>query len=159
MNATAQPPPTDPWAPGVRAADVPVSEGGEPDPLEDSSDEFETTAAPLYPNKVDINRHLFELFSPAFVRKYPDAQVEIAYANPATDEGPRTAKPFSVFDLQKAADFAEEMSKVGRNVYVGAALRDAQVKRQGEQGTRRDIFPAAGPTSTDRATTRESELS
>ena len=128
MNATAQPPPTDPWAPGVRAADVPVSEGGEPDPLEDSSDEFETTAAPLYPNKVDINRHLFELFSPAFVRKYPDAQVEIAYANPATDEGPRTAKPFSVFDLQKAADFAEEMSKVGRNVYVGAALRDARSK-------------------------------
>jgi len=37
MNATTQPPPTDPWAPGVRAAEVPVPEGGESNSLEDSS--------------------------------------------------------------------------------------------------------------------------
>jgi hypothetical protein len=37
MTAPIQPPPMDPWAPGVRAADVPIAEGN---PLED-----ETTAA------------------------------------------------------------------------------------------------------------------
>ena len=81
-------PPMDPWAPNVRAANVPVAEGNEPNPLdtparEDLFDELKTTAAPLRPNKLDISRHLFELFKPAFVKGYPDAQVEIAYADPA----------------------------------------------------------------------------
>src|SRR5262245_2533839 len=38
MNAPQQPPPMDPWAPGVRAADVPIAEG-DPNPPD------ETTAA------------------------------------------------------------------------------------------------------------------
>jgi hypothetical protein len=88
-------------------------------------DEFETADAPLYPNKTDIARHLFELFPPAFVRAYPDAWIEIAYANPAIG-GPDAAENFSVFDLQAAAEFAEKKNKDGFNIYVGAALRHGE---------------------------------
>src|SRR5262245_24378525 len=34
MNDSSPPPPRDPWAPGVRAADVPVAEVNEPNPLD-----------------------------------------------------------------------------------------------------------------------------
>ena len=70
-------PPMDPWASGVRAADVPIVNGGDPNPVDtadvppganggDPSDELKTTAAPR-PNKTDIERHLSKLFPPAFV--------------------------------------------------------------------------------------------
>jgi hypothetical protein len=144
MNASTPPPPSDPWAPSVRAADVPAAEVDEPNPLDtpndaapgakerdpnptgDLSDEFKTTTAPLRPNKVDISRHLFELYPPAFVKHYPDAQVEIAYADVKGSEKPDAAKNFSVFHLQAAADFAEKKNIAGCNVYVGAALRNAK---------------------------------
>jgi hypothetical protein len=42
MTIPIQSPPMDPWAPGVRAADVPVVDGGGPNPFDDFSDEFET---------------------------------------------------------------------------------------------------------------------
>ena len=123
MNATTQPPPTDPWAPGVRAAEVPVAEGGEPNPFEESSNEFETQTALLRPNKADIAQHLYELFPPMFVQPYPDAWIELAYGDPATGGKPDEAKHFSAFDLAGAAEFAEEKNKAGSNVYVGVALR------------------------------------
>ena len=44
MNTPTPPPPSDPWDPGVRAADVPVVEGGEPNPFDDLSGEFETAS-------------------------------------------------------------------------------------------------------------------
>ena len=44
MNARTSPPPTDPWDPGVRAADVPVAEGVEPGPFDDLAKEFETAS-------------------------------------------------------------------------------------------------------------------
>ena len=44
MNARTSPPPTDPWDPGVRAADVPVAEGVEPGPFDDLAREFETAS-------------------------------------------------------------------------------------------------------------------
>ena len=65
MNASTPPPPSDPWAPGVRAAEVPVAEGDEPNsldtpvdvppnvneevpnPTKHLFDEVEETAAPL----------------------------------------------------------------------------------------------------------------
>jgi AAA domain-containing protein len=123
MNATTQPPPTDPWAPGVRAAEVPVAEGGDPNPFEDSSNEFEAPATPLCPNRADIDLHLFALFSPTFAEEYPDAWIEIAYANPEVGGKPDKAKHFSAFDLPAAAQFAETKNKAGHNVYVGVALR------------------------------------
>jgi putative DNA primase/helicase len=46
MTIPIQSPPMDPWAPGVRAADVPVVNGGEPNPFDGPSDEFETTNGP-----------------------------------------------------------------------------------------------------------------
>ena len=109
-----------------RTEDVPpVVNGGEP-PFLDPSDEFETTAAPLYPNKTDISRHLYTLFPPAFVQPYPDAWIEIAFAKPATGGNPNAAEHFSAFELQKAADFAEEKNKAGFNIYVGVALRQGK---------------------------------
>src|SRR4051794_3455819 len=122
MNASTPPPPSDPWAPGVRAIDVPVANGGHPNPLdtppqvppgnkgdpnprEDLFGGFKTTAAPLQPNKVDISQHLFQLFSPPFANDYPDAQIEIAYADMKGSEKPDKAERFSVFKLKEAADF------------------------------------------------------
>ena len=103
-------------------ADVPPgANGGDP------SDEFKTTAAPR-PNKTDIERHLHELFPPAFVHPHPDAWIEIAFAKPATGGKPDEAKHFSAFDLAGAAEFAEKKNKAGFNIYVGPALR------QGETG-------------------------
>src|SRR5260370_34618452 len=85
MAIPVQPPPMDPWTPGVCAADVPVAEGGDPNPLEDHpANGSETADAPLCPNKANIAAHLYALFPPAFVQAHPDSWVEIAYANPAT---------------------------------------------------------------------------
>ena len=44
MNARTSPPPSDPWDPGVRAADVPVAGGVEPGPFADLAKEFETAS-------------------------------------------------------------------------------------------------------------------
>jgi hypothetical protein len=87
---------------------------------------FGNTAAPLRPNRSDIDQHLFALFSPSFVHRYPDARIEIAYADPATGQL-NSARTFVAFDLEKAADFAEQKTNEGNNVYVGVALRHAQV--------------------------------
>ena len=80
-------------------------------------------ATQLCPNRAAINQHLYALFHPDFMRAYPDAWIEIAYANPATGGGLRTAEQFSAFDLEAAGDFAERMNRKGCNVYVGVALR------------------------------------
>ena len=63
------------WGQDARAADVPVTEGGAPNPLS-NDDGFETS--PLAPNKSDIAKHLHALFAPAFVHPHPDAWIEIA---------------------------------------------------------------------------------
>ena len=73
-------------------------------------------------NRTEIERHLWELFSPPLVHPYPDAQIEIAYADMTASQKPDAAEQFSVFDIQKAADFAENKNKAGFNVYVGVAL-------------------------------------
>ena len=86
--------PTDPWAPGVRASDVPVMNGGDPNPLDTA--EFEATDAPLSPNRADIAAHLYALFPPDFVKGHPDALIEIAYASPKTDDdGPNSVRDIS----------------------------------------------------------------
>ena len=100
--------PTDPWAPGVRAADVSVGE-------------FEAADTPLCPKLADIEQHLSALFPPPFVHPYPDAWIEIAFCRP--DESLNKAHIFSAFDLQGAAKFAADMNASGFNIYVGAALR------------------------------------
>ena len=106
----------------------------EPEPLE----------APR-PNKAHINEHLYALFAPELVKDYPDGQIEIAYASPATDDdGPNRCENFSVFEIEKAADFAERKNHAGFNVYVGAALRGRQIARQGGQGKHRDGLARLG---------------
>ena len=73
-----------------------------------------TAGAPLEPNRAAINQHLYALFHPDFVMAYPDAWIEIAYANPAAGGGLNTAEQFSVFDLEAAGDFAERMNRLRR---------------------------------------------
>ena len=131
MTTFVRPPPLDPWEPGVRAVDVPIAEGGGPNPLEDDSiNGFETP--PLVPNKTDIAKHLYALFTPAFVQPYPDSWIEIAYGDPAVDEGkPNEAKNFSPFKLEQAIAFAVEKNRAGFNIYVGAALRHGEQSYSG----------------------------
>ena len=133
---TAQPPPTDPWAPGARAADVPVCREGEFDPFMDPAKESKKADAPLHPNKFDI-AGIFTRCSRlrSYINGHPDAWVEIAFAK--TGRGnPTKAENFSAFDLEKAPEFAEEKNKAGFNIYVGAALRQgAKVLGQSMPGT------------------------
>jgi hypothetical protein len=66
--------------------DQPFVNGEGPDPLDTTL--FKTTDAPPCPNKVDINAHLYALFPPDFVKDYPDAWVEIAFADMAGNGKP-----------------------------------------------------------------------
>jgi len=110
------------WGPNGRASDVPPKPGGRPNPLEDD----------LAPNKTDIAKHLYALFTPAFVQPYPDSWIEIAYGNPAVDEGkPNEAKNFSPFKMEQAIAFAVEKNRAGFNIYVGAALRHGEQSHSG----------------------------
>ncbi len=77
----------------------------------------------LLPNLADINAHLYALFAPALVQGYPDAKIEIAYADPKTGNAVNKAEIFSAFDLEKAAAFAERKNTAGFNVYIAPALR------------------------------------
>jgi hypothetical protein len=65
------------------------------------------------------NKHLYELFSPAFVGQFPDARVEIAYGFPA----PNRARTFPAHDLKPIAEFAATCNASGFNIYVGVHLR------------------------------------
>src|SRR4051794_35730296 len=114
----SQNPPFDEWTAGVPVA--PGGEGGET-----RSQNFEPDyVAALDPDQAIISSHLYRLFAPAFVKDYPDARIEIAWASPATDDdGPNEARTFSVFDIAKASEFAKKMNERRYNVYVGVALR------------------------------------
>jgi hypothetical protein len=86
-------------------------------------------AAPLVPNRADIDRFLFEMFPPAFVHPHPNANIEIAWGNPAYNDGAvNQAQIFSAFDLKNAADFAFKKNAAGNNLYVAPALRDGSHK-------------------------------
>jgi hypothetical protein len=142
MNAPTPPPnmdaaapgvrPANAWAPGGLGTDEPIVPGGDPNALEEPNG-FETTAAPLCPNKADIAAHLYALFPPTFVQPYPAAWIEIAYADPAIDEV-NAAKNFSAFDLQAATEFAEKKNRAGFNIYVGPALRHGAKPSSGRAG-------------------------
>jgi putative DNA primase/helicase len=80
------------------------------------------------PNRADINYHLYTLFNATFVHPYPDALIEIAWADPRTDGKPNKCQMFSAFDLGAAGDFAEQKNLDGYSVYVGAALRKGGTK-------------------------------
>src|SRR5450631_4495238 len=88
----------------------------------DGSDDSGSTGA-LVPRIAGINNHLFALFPPAFVQAYPDAKIEIAYADPRTGNAVNKAEIFSAFDLEKAALFAFRKNTAGFNIYVAPALR------------------------------------
>ena len=95
---------------------------------------FEEAGEALCPDKSVMLEHLYALFSPVFVHPYPDAQIEIAYADLSGSEKPDAARQFSAFKLEEAADFAEERNRAGFNVYVGASLKKARGKGQVGEG-------------------------
>src|SRR5258708_21730299 len=66
--------PTDPWDQGVRASDVPVSNGAD----------HSAAPAPLEPNIAAIKNHLHVLFH-EFAHRYQDALIEIAHSDPGAD--------------------------------------------------------------------------
>ena len=100
----------------------------------DLSEEFGAASAPLCPNRTDIEVHLYALFSTTFVHLYPDAQIEIAFADMKGSQRPDAAKQFSAFRLEEAADFAAEKNAAGFNVYVGASLKKAGTKGRSGKG-------------------------
>jgi hypothetical protein len=90
--------------------------GGDPEPTDNK----------LSPNRIDINRHLGTLFPPEFVQDYPDAWIEIAYADLGGNGKPNASEHFSAFDIAGAAEFAIKKNAAGFNIYVGVALRQGQ---------------------------------
>ena len=54
----------------------------------------------------------------------------------------RSAKHFSVFELEKAAAYAVQMNKLGRNVYVGMALRQGETGPSG-RATKANVVTAS----------------
>lgn len=93
------------------------------------------------PNRAHINEHLYALFAPGFVKDYPDAWIEIAFADMAGDGTPNAAEHFSPFDLEKAAAFAEKKNLAGFNLYVGVSLRQGETGPSGRSSG--DNFLAA----------------
>ena len=113
-----------PWPTAAAHVDGEFTAGAE-----DPASEPSAPATQLCPNRADINKHLYALFDPNFVMAYPDAWIEIAYANPAAGGGLRAAEQFSAFELEAAGDFAEAKNKRGFNIYVGVALRQGETPR------------------------------
>ena len=72
-------------------------------------------------HKVDIQAHLSALFPPAFVRPFPDAEIEIVYGAP--DEKLTTSRWFSALHIEEIVGFVEVRVDRGDNIYVGASLR------------------------------------
>jgi hypothetical protein len=86
----------------------------------------------LKPNVTEISAHLHALFSPGFVYRWPDAQIEIVYGPPGVFTDPRW---FSAFDLKAIVDFVEVCNAYGDNVYVGASLRKGPIPEKGRART------------------------
>jgi hypothetical protein len=87
--------------------------------------ETNNTAA-LTPNLTDISAQLYALFPPEFAHQHPDAWIEIAYGHAASGGAITDAQNYTVFELKKAAEFAEARNGMGYNMYVGPALRQGK---------------------------------
>jgi hypothetical protein len=120
--------PADAPAPASEWIDEALADDADAPDLPDAPPIVPNNAPPLVPNIADINRHLYALFTPAFVQAYPDSNIEIAYGHAASGNQVNQAKIFSAFDLENAATFAERKNRNGYNIYVGPALRDGEHK-------------------------------
>lgn len=81
-----------------------------------------TNAQALQPNLGDIQAHFHALFHPAFVHAYPNAFIQIAYADPSRGGSVNEAKIFEAHDLKSAAMEAATLNANGYNVYTSPAL-------------------------------------
>jgi hypothetical protein len=105
----------------------------------------------LAPNKSDINAHLFALFPPAFVKSYPECWFEIAFGHPDILDGAvNAAATFLVFELEQAANFAEEKNAAGFNIYVSPALRRGDRPQSGRAVTEHVVTAIKTWTEFDR---------
>ena len=113
------------WGPSGKASDVPPKPGGGPNLLLEELAKNGHEQRPTFPS-------IYTRYSrQEFVQAYPDAWIEIAYANPATGGDPDKARNFSAFDLEKAVEFAMAQNGAGFNIYVGAALRHGEQSYSG----------------------------
>ena len=93
----------------------------------------------LKPNLDEVNAHLSALFPPAFVHRWPDAQVEVVYGPPGVFTDSRW---FSAFEPKTIVDFVEVRSACGDNVYVGAALRHGAFPASGRANAKDNYLAA-----------------
>jgi hypothetical protein len=82
----------------------------------------------LKPNVEDISAHLHALFSPGFVHRSPDAEIEVVYGPPGVFT---ISRWFPAFDLKAIVGFVEVRNACGDNVYIGAALRQGPEQGRG----------------------------
>ena len=143
-------PPMDPWSPGVSASAVPVVDRGEPafdfaelpepecniddfdmpEPGESAPANFDADFVEqdgdetplLSPNKADISRHLYALFPPDFVKPYPDAWIEIAFAAAAGLEAQRRRALLARSICRRRLTSRRRRTGPGL-IYVGPSLR------------------------------------
>lgn len=105
----------------------------------------------LVPNKAHISAHLSALFSPAFVHPHPDAWIEIAYGQPDGDLD--AARNFSVFDLEKAVEFAVAKNAAGnKSMWARRSVMGRSRIAEGLTGATSLMLPTHGPSTTMLAT-------
>lgn len=91
---------------------------------------------PHAPNRADIKRHIEWLIEPA-LGDYADALFEIAY-----DAGAGSCNASRLFDfgqVDEAVDFAASVNAKGKNVYIAAALKMPDTKRD-ERASSEDFY-------------------
>ena len=86
----------------------------------------------LQPNCELISQHLYALFPPEFVHRFPDAEIEVVYGPPGNLSNSRW---FNAFNLRIITDFVEVRNACGDNIYVGAALRQGPMPDKGRGKT------------------------
>jgi hypothetical protein len=106
MNAPTQPPQMDPWAPGVRATDVPIVEDVT-NPFDNAFDEFGATNEPLAPNAAEIRQFLLE---------HIGNSIHLVSIAPDGDDAAISGKYFGS-DADAATQWAVAKNKSGNGLY------------------------------------------
>ena len=136
MNATAQPPPTDPWAPGVRAADVPVAEGGElirlRIPLMNSKRRPRRCAR----TRPTSSGTFTSCSRQRSCSRIPMRGSRLRMAIPRLAESPTKPNNFPHSTSRALPNSRREKNKAGFNVYVGAALTAGRDRQQSQKAGR-----------------------
>jgi hypothetical protein len=102
-------------------------------------EQAQTGEQALKPNISAINAHLYAMYPPDFVMAHPEAMVEVIHGPPGIFTN---SKWFPAQDLKTIAEFAEDRSAKGDNIYIGASLRHGVIPETGRANAK-DNFLAA----------------